>query len=228
MIAKNSLTDDEKQERKEKQEAALKVTMPKVHAPAASKASKAAAAAAARAAAPAPAAAAGFGFGGFGFGALGGLFGAPRPAAPAAAAARGRSAPRPGLPSDSDDDEDHEGEDDEDDDDDDEDEESSLDSDEGPESGGGDGTILRFEHARSGRSLCRGCRRMIPLRSVRFCVTPGPGSVGYSDYYPEREQFYHAACYAPLVSRAIYPRFDVIPGWARLTAAEKAEVNRVR
>lgn len=102
------------------------------------------------------------------------------------------------------------------------------DDDDDDEEDGGEhvGATLRLEHAPSGRAMCRGCHSYIPFRAARFAVQTS-SALGYEYYeYPESPRFWHLLCYVPNVDRSAYPRPNNIPGFARLNAAEKAELRR--
>lgn len=201
MIAKSSLSEDEQKVRKEKQQEATKVTMPKV--------------VNAAVAAPKPAAGAGYGgwggfvapaaaYGGFGLGGLGmfgGLFGGvPAAAAPVAAAAAGGGGRGMAYDGGSDEELDDE----------------YMDRHRAR-------TSIRLEHARSGRSHCRVCRSTIGHGQPRFAVVE---SSPYDQY--ESEKYYHVHCYAPEISRDDYPDLGSIRGFESLTAGEQAAVRAAR
>jgi len=79
-----------------------------------------------------------------------------------------------------------------------------------------------LEHARSGRARCRQCGSLIAHHSMRFGVEMPPDD----GFYESTTWFYHARCYAEnRLDRARYSTIDTIPGFDRLNAAEKAELR---
>ncbi|KAJ3281325.1 E3 ubiquitin-protein ligase trim38 [Rhizoclosmatium sp. JEL0117] len=104
-----------------------------------------------------------------------------------------------------------------DDDDDDEDDDDDDDLDEEQES------TYSLEYARSGRSTCRTCHRLISHGAVRFAEVPPMND----EYYHQTTLYHHATCLGPLLPQRIKSNLSSIPGFSSLTDSEKASVRRV-
>ncbi|KAJ3082745.1 E3 ubiquitin-protein ligase trim38 [Rhizoclosmatium hyalinum] len=80
-----------------------------------------------------------------------------------------------------------------------------------------------LEYARSGRSTCRTCHRLISHGAVRFAEVPPMND----EYYHQTTLYHHATCLGPLLPQRIKSNLSNIPGFSSLTDSEKASVRRV-
>ncbi|KAJ3062428.1 hypothetical protein HDU98_001704 [Podochytrium sp. JEL0797] len=82
-------------------------------------------------------------------------------------------------------------------------------------------TRYALERARSGRSTCRTCHRLIACDSVRFIVT----TEDEMSPYPQTA-FHHVGCFAPFLPRRFRRDPALVPGSHVLRDAERANIRR--
>ncbi|KAI9342850.1 hypothetical protein BDR26DRAFT_858867 [Obelidium mucronatum] len=78
-----------------------------------------------------------------------------------------------------------------------------------------------LERARSGRSTCRTCHRLISNGAIRFCVEEE-----HNEYHHPTTYYHHLACFAPRLPGRYRDNVRNVPGYQLLNSADLAHFRR--